>query len=300
LSEILIPFAIDRDDQMVEVFDVPRGRDCMCRCPSCGQGVVARHGEKTIWHFAHDPNADEKPNRACELSFFSCCRLYLIERALAGELKHLTLPELVVVERTGKHRPITKRGRVNRARDLEIPEYQSDGPFDLQTRLGKHTLAIHIDYPGRQPPDLPTDELTGVLAVDIAPLEARYRRGPGRRKRILPILQSLFNDSPDWPGSIHWLHHPRTEAVRAKLREALLQEYDPAQDQPRLRPKPRPPAPECGTPGPKRLPAQPRESGPSGVFRCLKCQKEWAGRQFLHATCETCQTHLYSRFQESG
>lgn len=299
MSEVLIPFAIHRDNHMVEVFDVPRGRDCNCRCPSCGQGVIARHGQKTVWHFAHDPKADDKPYQACELSFFSCCRLYLIERALAGELSSLSLPELVVAERIGKYRPILKKGRVNRAQKLEISEYRTDGPFDLQARLGNHTLAIYIDYPGRLPPDLPEDEFTGVLAVDITQLEARYRRGPERQKRILPVLQSLFSDSPDWPESIYWLYHPRTEAVRAKLRNALLKEYDPAKDQPCFTSQSRRRVPAFNPAPPKPpQPVQIRESGPSGVFRCLKCQNKWKGRKFLHATCDSCRTHLYSQFHE--
>lgn len=284
---------------MVEVFEVLRGRDCGCRCPSCRQGVIARQGEKTVWHFAHDPNTNSKPDQVCDLSFFSCCRLYLIQQALAGELGHLALPKLPVVEQIGTYQRIYKEGIVTAAREVQIDQYRSEGHFDLATQLGNYTLALHIHYPGRMPPEVPSQESTGVLVIDITPLEAIYRRGTRRPNRILPIFQSMFEASPDWPGSIEWIHHPRTEAVRESLRQALRQEYDPAADKPDPRSWPQCDMEEFDPPSPVQLDVQmEQESGPEGVFRCLKCKKKWMGRKYRHATCDKCRTHLYSQFLE--
>lgn len=301
MAEVLIPFAIDKHGRMVEVFDVPRGQNCDCRCPSCGQSVIARQGERTAWHFAHDPNANEKPSEVCELSFYSCCRMYLIEQAVAGELSRLHLPKLSLVEHIGRFQLIHKEGLVTQARNIEIVQYLTNGPLDLETKLGHYTLAIHIQYPGREIPEIPNDKAIGVLVVDITLLESLGQGGTGSQTRILPILKALFNGEPSWSDSVRWLYHPRTETVRAALREALTREYDPTKDQPQ---------PDSislyhtaelssGTPQICSTTTE-RDNGPIGTFRCLNCQCSWEGHKFLDATCSTCRTHLYSRFEEKS
>jgi hypothetical protein len=43
----------EREGDVVHVRDVDRGLACGCTCPTCGDPLVARHGELKVWHFAH-------------------------------------------------------------------------------------------------------------------------------------------------------------------------------------------------------------------------------------------------------
>lgn len=52
-TSLLQLFAIDKQNQIRSIDEVTRGLSCECRCPSCGEDVVARQGEVREWHFAH-------------------------------------------------------------------------------------------------------------------------------------------------------------------------------------------------------------------------------------------------------
>lgn len=299
MSEALIPFALDSNGVLVEVFDVPRGRQCDCLCPSCRQGVISRQGKQKVWHFAHDYNADAKPIQACDLSFYSCCRLYLIERALAGELHLLYLPALILREQIGNFRRIEKQAVVTPAREIEVAQFQSTGEYDLEAKFGNYKLALHIQYPGRALPAPPESGETGLLAVDISSVKARYMRGICARERILPLLKALFASSIEEAGSITWLHHPREETIRAALRESVLSDYDPMLDlPPKAAEIPHPFASPNNCEKPSVFEPH-HDEGSHGKFLCLKCSATWNGKRFVDAACRDCKTHLYSRFQPS-
>lgn len=51
-------FAVDEQDRIVSVREVPRGRACRCRCPRCHEALIARQGDRNKWHFAHENDAD--------------------------------------------------------------------------------------------------------------------------------------------------------------------------------------------------------------------------------------------------
>ena len=56
----MIQYALDKKGQLVFVKDVPRGKDCGCRCPSCGNQLIARQGTHNTNSFAH-VNGQECP-----------------------------------------------------------------------------------------------------------------------------------------------------------------------------------------------------------------------------------------------
>lgn len=49
----LVPFGIDSGGVLRTAYEVPRGSLCACNCPGCGAALLARQGEKLVWHFAH-------------------------------------------------------------------------------------------------------------------------------------------------------------------------------------------------------------------------------------------------------
>lgn len=53
MTDLLIPFGLDREGVIRNAYEVLRGGACGCQCPVCGAGLIARQGEKIAWHFAH-------------------------------------------------------------------------------------------------------------------------------------------------------------------------------------------------------------------------------------------------------
>ncbi len=51
-------FALNKHYVLVHVRDVARGAACDCRCPACGESLVAKQGMIRDWHFAHGQGAD--------------------------------------------------------------------------------------------------------------------------------------------------------------------------------------------------------------------------------------------------
>lgn len=59
MSEIL--YALDENDNIVKIDDVPNGKNCGCRCPLCGEPLVAKNGGKIkMHHFAHEAECKYK------------------------------------------------------------------------------------------------------------------------------------------------------------------------------------------------------------------------------------------------
>lgn len=58
-GQLLIPYAI-RAGQLVHISEVESGKHDDCLCAGCGEGLVARKGEKVSHHFAHGPDSNCK------------------------------------------------------------------------------------------------------------------------------------------------------------------------------------------------------------------------------------------------
>ena len=52
----LLKHGLDINNEIVSINDVTSGFGCNCKCPSCGEKLVAKKGEIKQWHFAHNSN----------------------------------------------------------------------------------------------------------------------------------------------------------------------------------------------------------------------------------------------------
>lgn len=64
----MVPWGIDRitgRERLVQ--EVPRGKNCGCDCPGCGEPLQSRQGDRVVWHFAHLPGASgrDSQGRSC-------------------------------------------------------------------------------------------------------------------------------------------------------------------------------------------------------------------------------------------
>ena len=82
-TTLLIPYGLDSVGRLVHVDDVPNGKDCGVRCPSCDAPLIAKNnGSVKTHHFAH-----EVWNPACEGLLHKTAKLLLHQRiadAMAG------------------------------------------------------------------------------------------------------------------------------------------------------------------------------------------------------------------------
>lgn len=63
--EPMLTYALNEAGQMVSVKNVAKGLDCKCKCPKCGQPLIARKGEVRQAHFAHYGEGDNNGSPTC-------------------------------------------------------------------------------------------------------------------------------------------------------------------------------------------------------------------------------------------
>jgi len=281
-----IPFAVRRETgEIVEVGDVPRGQHCGCLCPSCGQGVLGRHGEVNVWHFAHDSNSEDKPRKECDISFDSCCRQFAISMMISGDITQLRTPDWILTDHGRADHPVSVE--VTQGRILEGVDFREHKRFDVATTVSGRELCIHFDYSGRHSPDFSQVD-SGVLSVDLGVVKQRYYSQKSESGLIHRLIKELIEQQED---SKEWLHHPFLERARAKLkREAVASEAS----------SPKTPARDNGRglhnesvsmsfgvkPQPELI----------GSFSCVMCGRKWRGASGVDRDCPSCGTHLYGNF----
>jgi len=199
---VKIPFAFSLDlKRLVEVSAVPSGRGCNCTCPSCGQSVIARKGEKNEWHFGHDSSPRHQPGQECEISFWVCCRQFIIDCAVSGQLPGFTTPPIRFTERY-------KRTSTTLSELEWLPS--ETGNYDLMARVGDFTLHIYLSYPNRDNPFVPEDESrnekAGAVEVSIQSLEKDIDSHARLVNGILKQAKYFFE--ADLPGIKNWISHP--------------------------------------------------------------------------------------------
>lgn len=282
---------------MVEVGDVPLGRECGCICPSCKCGLLARQGEKNEWHFAHDKDAKDLPIRECDISFESACRLFAIDLLKNESNLQISTPERWVVWED-------ESVRVGNPKAFVVPSFQDASEYDdVEATIGDFTLVVHFDYSGRGEPVSPCKPgTTGVLAFPVEKVQLRYRAVKGGAKALANIILSIFSE----PGSgLRWLYHPR-DAKAEELAQQLPRSIEPNISMHGVRERP---TRFIGGDSHDRREEYFRESSarnqpkpplvfdnPSGDFECLSCGARWEGKNNTDRTCPKCGQHLLSRF----
>ncbi|ROS00228.1 hypothetical protein EDC56_2866 [Sinobacterium caligoides] len=196
MSQQLIPFGLQPDSgRLLSIFDVNNGRDCGCVCPSCGQGMLARQGDRNTWSFAHDKDSPILAKRPCELSFDSVCRHYLYQY-LARRRKPM---KWLLPARPGRHQP----------KGVVLALSPSQRGFDFECRFEQYTLYLLIDYPGRRQAIATVGSHEAVLLIDIAGIKRRYLDSGGREVSLDAEIERLI---------VGDLGHKRWQALPQSLR----------------------------------------------------------------------------------
>jgi hypothetical protein len=270
-----IPFAINHSTgELVEIGSVKSGRDCGCVCPSCGQSVVARKGDINQWHFAHDKKPAIEAHSLCEISFYVCCKRFVVELVTKGVNFALATPDYILHERqiVKTHFSFTSNPislPVTQSKGLNVDQYLVDGALDLTAKIGRHFIDILLDHPGRSLPSFRVGA-NGVLLIDLRYIADQYEGVHTTPELIQQAVKELFSEST---ASKRWLYHPRELEVRGRLQQNLFAVQD-------------------GVTRKEGTNAQFKSQQPQHVV-CKMCKSKWLSNPEEPLTCKACKTHLY-------
>ena len=199
-----LPFAL-KDDKIVTIKEVERGKKCNCKCPSCGVSLIAKQGAKTVHHFAHFNGSQCK---------------YAVETAL-----HLMAKEILFEEKKIMLPPV--RVRVSRhAAELEIFKKQI-------VEFDKVTLENKID---NIVPDIIIKKEGETLLVEIA---VTHFIDDQKKKKIEEMNYSTLEiDLSNFKGQFDksmlrkilieedkqkkWIHNTKKKEFDKKIKEYII------------------------------------------------------------------------------
>ncbi len=307
-----IPFGLrESDNSLVDVFDVPNGKQSGCVCPSCGTPLEARQGDINVWHFAHSSrNVYKKKKNECQYSFYLSVRL--MARQLIGKQITLSLPEYKgtieyyegVLRFTQSKEFIVSKEQDKTLGNLEVENTFSGVAVDLIGTIGAFKFVVYFTHPERNVPDAlfhPNDTKCGVIQISLDVLQAQFRSAKSEGKTYHEILTDfLSNDRV----SKKWIYHPRfkqcaSAAIVNLQKGASNLKYT-------VFPGIRNRTISYSRPKPNKyerddalkaydVNIQVEQPAKLVTFECIFCKTRWDGYEAGGNKCPKCQDYLYSR-----
>lgn len=206
--------------RMVDVRDVPRGIACHCYCVSCGEPLIARHGDIVAWHFAHKPTSKcSRPGEAGALDAIDAMVRQLLEAAPVIELPSWVVQEHILEPETKTvltiNCPVAPVSRLRYFSRHPVPgsaEAQAGLSFLADFagyQLGiilSRTAALADSWRGI------ADPLLGVAFFDLS-YPARTCSADGT---LDVSIERLVNWLSHETAGKTWVQHPREPLARAK------------------------------------------------------------------------------------
>ena len=87
----MILLGLDRNGELQDAYQVPRGLNCGVVCPVCQTKLVAKQGKKKAWHFAHYGGGASE-HKACGESYLHISAKTIIRKSIG---KYLILPSSI-------------------------------------------------------------------------------------------------------------------------------------------------------------------------------------------------------------
>jgi len=200
----LLTYAL-RGARIVRIGEVARGLACACRCPACGEALIARKGTRKVHHFAHYGGADCGYGLETALHYRA---KYVLARARRLKVPAVRLPHLPKPLFPAAYVPIDQVW-VERRHGLVVP--------DLIVRCGRRRLLLEIAV--THPADARKVERLrrlgyAALEVNAAELAASVANQPAGAFDERAFSERLLH------GVQHkrWLFNPRRNAVELQLR----------------------------------------------------------------------------------
>jgi hypothetical protein len=307
-----IPFGLrEYDNVLVDVYDVPNGKQSGCVCPSCHTPLEARQGDINVWHFAHSSKkVYQKTKNECEYSFYLSVRL--MARQLIGKQINLSLPECKgtieyyegVLRFTQWKEFLVSKEQDIILDDLEVENTFSGVAVDLIGKIGSFKFVVYFTHPERNVPDKlfnPTDSKCGVIRISLDLLQAQFKSAKSEGKKYHEILTDFLTTDRK---SKMWLYHPRFERVASLAIENLQKEASNldytvsyGKNKNRLNYLPKKPYKyeSANLAQSHDFNIKINQSSKLVNFECVMCKLQWEGYEAGGNQCPKCKNHLYSK-----
>jgi len=313
----LVPFGYSESEgRLVDVHQVQSGKRCGCVCPSCKAPLIARKGNKKIWHLAHDSGSEiVQKLEKCTYSFFVSARM--MARQLIGDSLEVALPDYeIVLSEKGPQSdyPVHVSERVTSSRRVQLSDVVMDVDvdvdvdvngqrFDILGYVGGHALAFIITHPGREGIGRSGDHEgceSGIVAIALDGLKDEFRKQQSPDYSYGDILANYISNDT---RSKKWISHPRRQQAEEKAREKLnkaLREAGRATRQERKASKGQSAFNENILAELERV-EKADISEKKFQYVCRLCNSSWVGVGNAEATCKQCNnTLLVSRIELDG
>lgn len=233
----LVPFGYSvSEQQLVDVAQVASGKRCGCECPSCGVPLIARKGDRKVWHFAHDSQSGARKDvEKCRYSFFVSVRM--MARQLIGDRLCIRLPgcEVVLSERvssSANHVHVSELVTASREIVLEdvcVDTTLGSNKVDLAGSVDGYCLAVVFTHPGRE--DFGhfstlNEKKSGVIGISLTKLNDRFTDVDASKGSYRDILSDFISHDV---SAKRWIYHPRLLAAEQTARSRLAREVADAE-----------------------------------------------------------------------
>lgn len=282
-----IPFGLkEKDQQFVDVADVPKGRECGCICPSCHIPLIARQGKVNRWHFAHASRKLEDIEQSCQYSFFVSVRAMAKQIIESGfQLSTPGCTDWVSEHRYGI--PFSESFCVTKPDTITLSDLQKECLFeetmvDIWAEVNGYHLVIYFSHPERSVPlplEAPRNNRCGVLEIDLTGTRALFLAKKATHDRFEDEIRAFIK------GNDHakkWIFHPRKSAALSKARirlEEQITNWRPPQHRVKIR---------------KNSYVR-HERGGERRYECQICKTKWSSLKNEKPVCPVCQVHFYAR-----
>lgn len=126
-----------KDNMLVSIHDVASGIKCGCVCPSCGEALIAKKGQKMSHHFAH------ASGKTCEYGYETS--LHLTAKELLSKSKSITVPAVYLnFQQTNKHSELISESMEIKIDHVELEMQTGTIIPDVVVYSGKKHFFIEI------------------------------------------------------------------------------------------------------------------------------------------------------------
>ena len=234
----LVPFGYSvSEEQLVDVYQVASGKRCGCECPSCRVPLIARKGNKKVWHFAHDSKSRaQKDIGKCDYSFYVSVRM--MARQMMGNRLSIRLPkcEVMLSERVFLSADYVHVSElVTESREIVLEDVSVDTTLgsdkvDVSGYVDGYCLAVVFTHPGRE--DFShfstlNEKKSGVVEISLTGLNKRFINFDASKGSYRDILEDYISHDV---SSKSWIYHPRLYSAQQTARSRLAQELAEAEE----------------------------------------------------------------------
>ncbi|SDB20739.1 competence protein CoiA family protein [Belnapia rosea] len=197
-EDVRLPYGITEDDRLAHVTEVASGLACGCRCPGCGERLVARKGAYKVHHFAHHVH------RACAGAWETT--LHRLAKEVLLEAREILLPKAVAQVGDLSEDVAAATMFPYEAAEAEV-DLGGLRPDAVITGRGRQLLVeFHVSHP------CGPEKVSELRSRNLAAVEIDLSRVPRLLSRD-EHAEHILRTAPR-----HWLHNAKVAAEEARLR----------------------------------------------------------------------------------